>query len=559
MSNTAIKVARLEPGAGRWELKADPDALPADAWDWSSGQPAGAADSAACWRAVPVLNRGLTLVCNAVAALPFEIRRGDEIIDTSAQYRNVVGFLPAPQRLFWLLEAASYTFGSAYLWRERRGRLLAGLRYLLPSTVTPKLDSQRGLVGFQRSLGASSIPATPDDIIYLWRPDPFVELGPATTSPVMAAVAAAGVLLRVDEFAAQFFARGAIKATLLTVEGAMPPDAERKRLKAWWERVVQGLRNAFAAEVINAAIKPVIIGDGIAELANVPLTDDKRKDVAAALGIPMSILFSDTARGLGGGGVAMQDDVNFYGKTVVPESDLLAEVLNTQLFAPLGYRLNFLPETLDVFQEDEAQRAQALGVLVTALADPLAEVAMSILGYELRPEQAERLRELWAEKAARAEQMAERLRPPAPEQPESEQPEPEQPESEHEPDEAAEPPAKALLDWTTDLDKWQRKCLKAGRARPFDSTAIPPAVREFVETELAIADGVAAIKAVFTAAGVMTGPEPVLPETAGHTPERIPVACPLCGSAVVDRYADHGGLCVCPACGATFDPEVYRG
>ncbi|KPK84256.1 MAG: hypothetical protein AMJ81_06070 [Phycisphaerae bacterium SM23_33] len=42
----------------------------------------------------------------------------------------------------------------------------------------------------------------------------------------------------------------------------------------------------------------------------------------------------------------------------------------------------------------------------------------------------------------------------------------------------------------------------------------------------------------------------------GHVAERIALRCPLCGYDEVDRYADHGGLCVCVGCGATFDPEV---
>lgn len=41
-----------------------------------------------------------------------------------------------------------------------------------------------------------------------------------------------------------------------------------------------------------------------------------------------------------------------------------------------------------------------------------------------------------------------------------------------------------------------------------------------------------------------------------HSPEIVSMTCPLCGHGEVDRYADHGGLCVCKGCDCTFDPEV---
>ena len=41
-----------------------------------------------------------------------------------------------------------------------------------------------------------------------------------------------------------------------------------------------------------------------------------------------------------------------------------------------------------------------------------------------------------------------------------------------------------------------------------------------------------------------------------HSPEAVSMTCPLCDHGEVDRYEDHGGLCVCRGCGCTFDPEV---
>ena len=45
---------------------------------------------------------------------------------------------------------------------------------------------------------------------------------------------------------------------------------------------------------------------------------------------------------------------------------------------------------------------------------------------------------------------------------------------------------------------------------------------------------------------------------AGHSARRVLQRCPVCSETEADRYDDHGGLCVCASCGATFDPEFVQ-
>ena len=75
------------------------------------------------------------------------------------------------------------------------------------------------------------------------------------------------------------------------------------------------------------------------------------------------------------------DDLSFYRDTIVPEAEFIAGALNHQLFNPLGYSLDFRPETLDVFQADENQRATAYSSYV--MAGMPQSVAAQILGIEL--------------------------------------------------------------------------------------------------------------------------------------------------------------------------------
>jgi SPP1 gp7 family putative phage head morphogenesis protein len=216
-----------------------------------------------------------------------------------------------------------------------------------------------------------------DDVMHIRLPNPMHETKPAT-APAITALAAAKVLNNVDKFAAVFFERGAIKVTMLTVTG-MPQQAERERLKSVWQRITNGIRGAFGAEVFNAeSVKPVVIGDGIQELSNVTLTREKREDIATALGVPHAMVMSNET---GAKATTQQDEIYFYTQTAIPECKLIQRQFNKQLLAPLGLRLQFEPQKMSVFQEDEEQRSMSLMHYVQA-GFPVA-MAAEILGVAL--------------------------------------------------------------------------------------------------------------------------------------------------------------------------------
>jgi hypothetical protein len=449
-------------------------------WDdesaWiTSGSTSERNTTATYYRAVPWLMRGIEMRANALASVPFQIVRGETPIDTSDEYKDALGILPDPYRMMWLLEAA-LCFGPAYLWREKNTRVTKALKYVAASTITPQIDPVLGLTGFSRQLSTGApIKAKPEDVLYFWKPDPYVELGPPQVTPVGAALAASGVLFNLDAFTAAFWQRGAIRATLLTTDGASLPSA-RAELKAWWQKAVTGINNAFSANVINSGkVTPVVIGDGLDSLQNEGLTTKQREDISTALGIPFSVMNSTAAGGLGGGGVVSQDEKHFYDKTIRPECNYIAGELNRQLFAPMGLRFEFLLDGLDVFQEDEAQRAAAFKVYVDA-GLPL-EVSGLMLGLEL-PEgwTWERIANEKADRqAAIAEQMKPAVPPPAPGQPA-------QPQDAQQPEQPAQPnpfAAKATLD---DLRKWRAKSKKRGSLADFESDTIPADVVDTIKS-----------------------------------------------------------------------------
>jgi hypothetical protein len=237
----------------------------------------------------------------------------------------------------------------------------------------------------------------------------------------------------------------------------MPKQAEREKLEDWWSNLVTGVKNAFTGKVINAdAVTPTVIGEGLKELENTTISEEKREDIAVALGIPMSILFANAANYA----TSQQDELNFLKLTVIPDCEFIASVLNEQLFEPLGLHLQFLPETLDAMQEDEAARSAALQQLTSAGVPLL--MAMDLLGFELTDEQRAELEQAIIDKEERAAEMAARLsQKPAEDQTAQDETQADENTTPASPQEA---PGQAQEEKRlSDMDKWQRKAIKALR------------------------------------------------------------------------------------------------
>ncbi len=452
-----------------------------DGWAVLSGDGKQTLD-ADYYKFIPTLYRAVQLRAYSVSTMPFEILKGKTVYDSSADWKNKVGFMPNPATILQLIESALVISGRAYLFRERNDVVIKRLWYHLPDRVTPKINYDTGKIEYFERPNKQGTPKkfATEDYIYFWLPDPYVEMGPPINYPAKAAANACGVLLNIDLFANNFFGRGAIKAMLLTVKG-MPGEAERSKLEEWWRRVVGGVKNAFGAKVVNAeAVTPVVVGEGMKELENVTIGQEKREDISIAVGIPMSILFANAANYA----TSQQDELNYLTKTIIPECEFIASVLNEQLFTPLGLHMNFLPETLDAMQEDETARAQAMNAFMDAIDKAggfeMAQALFAIYGVEVDDDALKLIEAHFANKQAKAEEMARQLaqQPKPPEQPAQggqEQPQ-------------REPPENPAMQ--EEVKRWERKAINAVKKNKpanvdFESDIIPLETHERVMVELA--------------------------------------------------------------------------
>lgn len=447
------------------------EAFPDDAWQSLSGNDALPGELSKYWEVVGWLYRCIHIRANALLRVPWALttKGGGEIWSSSDSkpLPAVYAYLAQLRGLFNLTEMALILTGEAFWHKERNRVRLLNLRWLAPQTMIPIWD-ETGLTKFERRINGKKMDMPVGDVIYFALPNPLHETKPGP-SPAGAALADAGVLYNVDAFASAFFERGAIKATLLTVEGN-PPKAELERLESWWKRFFAGNQKAYQSAAIRAGVTPVVVGEGIEGLANQTLTTEKRQGIATALGIPHSLVFSDAANYA----TAQQDELNFLEYTVLPSAHLIEETVNRQLLDPLGLAITFQPETMDAFQADETSRSQSL-VHLRSAGMPM-ETALAVLGYEI-PE------------GLPIEEEIEPL---------PEEAQPSQNGNERQPGSNGANGGSEQAD----MKRWERKALRnlaAGKGAdvPFDSEHIPPERAEQISLGLSRATTPALVSAAF--------------------------------------------------------------
>lgn len=337
------------------------------------------------------LKRCLGLRAEGLASLPWSIcdDKGNEIwTSTTEVIPQDLMWLENFEELLWLAEYSLLIRSEAY-WQVNESyildetfmfrRQISSLRWLAARTMEPVWSDETGLLGYNRRIGTNPEPTffSPSEVVRIWIQNADHET--EADEPFLTAAARSGeVLYHVDEFARQFFARGAIKATLLTVDKSSP-KGERDRIRNWWTGIMSGISNAWKTEVVSSAVEPVVIGDGIQELSNGELTTEKRQDIATTLGIPHSLVFSNSANYA----TADVDRRNFYINAVIPSSRLIAKQVNRQLFRPRGFLLKFTPDRMSIFQADEHDRSTSFLNYVRGGMRP--SIAAQILGISMPP------------------------------------------------------------------------------------------------------------------------------------------------------------------------------
>lgn len=323
---------------------------------------------------IPLLKRCFELRCNSVSSTPYKITTLDneELYSSGNALPPSLLWLKDFRRLLYQIQYSLLRFGQAFVYASTDE-----FRLLTASTMTPIYDTDFGIIRYERNLIGSTVDFDLDEIIYIFYPSEHELMYAKSAYDV--SLNAVFVTDAMQTFYRNYFDRGAIKATILTVEGT-PSANERERLKSLWSRVVSGVKNSWNTEVLASKITPVVVGEGLESLQNINLTIEQRQEILFAFNVPESLVMSSAANYA----TSQNDRLAFYDDVVVPDLVMIAECVN-KFFETLGLRLSFDWQSLSIYQEDENRRAEALNKYVASGFDLVD--ACEILGINLTAEQ----------------------------------------------------------------------------------------------------------------------------------------------------------------------------
>lgn len=318
------------------------------------------------YKAVPLLYRCIDIRAKSIQSMPYVyVWRGQEY--------EVAEEIPQPIKLLhkniseylYFIEASLCLTGSAYLLRKTNEYGFNPLPICLPSNkIQPfYLGTSDEPDYYQFYDYARTLRFQPDELIVVWYPN-FVDTRYAGISPSQVALQSISASYNLDQFTDNFFRRGAIKSVLLQVGSDNPlfqPSQEQiNQISNFWRRLVSGVKNAFASNVVTTNVTPIVIGDGLRDIEYAAISNQKREEIAIAFGVPLTLVVPASANYA----TANQEYLSYYTTTIIPEANFIAKCLTNELLSQYDIELVFKPERLEVMQENETNKAMNISKLV---------------------------------------------------------------------------------------------------------------------------------------------------------------------------------------------------
>lgn len=307
---------------------------------------------AAIYQTVAWVYRCIQYRADAIAGIPWTLEGRPKGVDVAMLEHRLPDLLRRT-------EASLCLDAGAYIFKERNKAKLLNLRWMAYRTIQAEYDAA-GVTGFKRQVGSTQLSLTPDEVVYVWLPDPLTEIGPGV-APAAVALKSAGIVASANEFTTQFFTRGGMNATLLIVDPTTS-DADLKRLEAWWKRLMAGIRQAWQTVAMRRNVDVKQLGYEPEKLAMPALKAEARSEIVAAFGLSEDIVASNAANFA----TATTHALTTLQHTILPEAKIIAAALNEQLLNPLGLELVWHPEQMEVLQQANTLQSDAIVKLFAA-------------------------------------------------------------------------------------------------------------------------------------------------------------------------------------------------
>jgi len=328
---------------------------------------------------VAIARKCLNYRANSITQFPYQVERNGETVFTSED-KNIppeYEVIKSVVELIREVELSLCRFSKAFINH-------AEMRMIYAPSVDVISDKITGeILYYIEKIDRKEYRHETDDLIYIYETSD--KPGKPLQSIIDTIEFDSETLNNIDNYLSAFFKNGAIKTTLLTIDG-YPTNDETDRLEDHLKRVATGVKNAFKTKVLRMPITPVVIGSGLEDFDPV-LTQNKINDIVTAFEIPPSLVLANAANYA----TALSDKKEFYSSILSPRVNMVAKEINDQWLSTYNLRLTFLPDKLQVMRVDESIRSQSLLNMINAGFDLI--TATEILGYDLSNEQLARLKE----------------------------------------------------------------------------------------------------------------------------------------------------------------------
>jgi len=325
---------------------------------------------------VPTLYRSVNLRADAISSVPYRLERRGRTVDWM--------FATSLPELMRNTELSLLLTGAAFWLRIMKGNVLIGFQVLNPYTVDVNLATNdinpmnpvESMTFTQTINGVKVGTWTAEQVVY-FREMSYADEVRHGLPPVAVALQAAQIQYYQERFVSGFFEHGAQPVTIMSLPNDTSKEEMDRFSRDWLSKFVGNTAKAFRTAFVRGGdIKATVVTPPIKDMTLSELQERAERNICKTLGVPITMLEASAANYA----TAQSDVMSFWRTTVIPRLGMYEQVINNQLLVPLGYKLVFTPEAMDVMQTDEAQRAGAL--LALTQAGVAVDYAMEILGYD---------------------------------------------------------------------------------------------------------------------------------------------------------------------------------
>jgi phage portal protein BeeE len=341
--------------------------------------------------------RCVDVLANSLVSMPWNVYRTNSeepIWSTGQEIPDELQWFQ-PDDILYRVGASLALTGAAFAMKEGETKAngqftsVTGLKYIAPKNI--KVVTEKGKYGpdkygqfqfFKRTANGKDYFIPKELIAHFFAPDPYIEQGPGS-SLGFSARTGAQILSDLESFSSDQLRNGLIRQHVFVADkDARPPSTEQMdKWRRWIVRFLSGAKGT--APEIMQGLDTKEIGSSLADLQSNALSKDAREAITTAFGIPLSLVMSNASNYA----TAQADQVNFQTMTNIPRAKLCQRVLNNQVFADLGLRIEANPARLEVFQAAELQKAQAVAALSPGRVFVTRKKFTEMMGWEYSPEE----------------------------------------------------------------------------------------------------------------------------------------------------------------------------